>query len=286
MLRKVMLPPASTIQEDVKKALKEDIGNGDISANILPQNKHGHAHLICREQAILCGQSWFNEVFTQLDPNIQVNWHALEAKPISSNQTLCTLEGRLAALLSGERTAINFLQTLSATASITAEYVSLIQDTQAKILDTRKTIPGLRAAQKYAVAIGGGENHRMGLYDAVLIKENHIVSCGSIQSALEKANAQYPNLKTEIEVETIAELDEALNAGAQHILLDNFALVDIAKAVTINQKRATLEVSGNVNKQNIRNYTACGVDYISIGALTKNLHAIDFSMRVATDEKS
>ena len=265
------------IISSVSFALKEDVGAGDITAALLPEDSTSKATLISREVAVLCGSAWFDEVFKQLDPSIKVEWFARDGDKVTPDQTICSIEGPTRALLTGERTAINFLQTLSGTATTVKSYVEIIKDTNAQILDTRKTIPGLRLAQKYAVTCGGGKNHRTGLYDAYLIKENHILAKGSITNAVNEAKKQ--GLPVEVEVETLNELQEALSARADSILLDNFSLENLKKAVIITQGQAKLEASGNIDKTNLRAVAATGVDYISIGSLTKHIKAIDFSMR-------
>ena len=265
------------ISEVVTSALQEDIGSGDCTAELIKQETSIKAHLISREDAILCGTAWFSEVFRQLDPSVQIKWFAQDADNIEQNQQLCNLYGSAQAILTGERTAINFLQTLSGTATVTNEYVELIAGCKTKLLDTRKTIPGLRTAQKYAVLCGGGQNHRMGLYDAILIKENHITASGSIAAAVKKAKAK--NVPVEVEVETLSELEEALSADCDSVLLDNFSLDNLCEAVRLNNGRIKLEASGGIDKANIRSIAETGVDFISIGSLTKHVRAIDFSMR-------
>ena len=263
---------------NVKSALAEDIGDGDITADLVPNDSSASVTLITREHAVLSGIAWFNEVFNQLDKTIKIEWLVTDGDVITPDQTLCQIDGPARSILTGERTAINFLQTLSGTATTVASYVDLIKDTKTKILDTRKTIPGLRLAQKYAVTCGGGINHRIGLYDAILIKENHILAAGSITEAINLAKKK--NVPVEVEVETLHELEEALTAKADQILLDNFNLAKLVKAVTITRGRAKLEASGNINKNNLRSIAVTGVDFISIGALTKHIQAIDFSMRI------
>jgi len=266
------------ISANVESALAEDVGSGDVTAELIPKDTLASAMLITREHAVVAGCQWFNEVFNQLPHNTKINWHVADGDVVTAEQTLCTIDGSARSLLTGERTAINFLQTLSATATTVASFVDVIKDTETKILDTRKTIPGLRLAQKYAVECGGGTNHRVGLYDAILIKENHIMAAGSITQAVEQAKAK--NLPVEVEVESLAELEEALTAEADQILLDNFDLELLEKAVNINQGRAKLEASGNITKDDLYAIAKTGVDYISIGALTKHIRAIDFSMRI------
>jgi nicotinate-nucleotide pyrophosphorylase (carboxylating) len=273
-----MVVEQSEITANVKTALNEDIGSGDITADLIQEETKATATLITREHATLAGRQWFDEVFNQLDSSIQINWLVDDGDVITPNQKLCELSGSARSILTGERTAINFLQTLSATATSVAGFVGLINDTNTKILDTRKTIPGLRLAQKYAVTCGGGINHRIGLYDAILIKENHIMAAGSISEAIKTAKKK--KVPIEVEVESIQELEEALEGTPDQVLLDNFNIAQLNKAVLITKGRAKLEASGNVDKQSIRAIAETGVDYISIGALTKHIHAVDFSMRI------
>lgn len=267
------------IKQVVQHALSEDIGSGDVTAALIPENKRSRAQVICRENAILCGTAWFDEVFQQLDKNIQIEWQAADGDRIQADQVICLLEGNARHLLSGERVALNFLQTLSATATQTHEYAQLIAETSTQILDTRKTLPGLRTAQKYAVACGGGSNHRMGLFDAYLIKENHILAAGSIEQAVNQARNNRPDAPVEVEVENLDELRQAIDAGADQILLDNMTLDTLREAVTITQGRAKLEASGGVNLDTVHSIASTGVDFISVGSLTKNIRAIDLSMR-------
>ena len=267
------------IHSDVTRALEEDIGNGDITAALIPDSQQSTATVISREDAVICGVDWFNEVFNQLDPAIIVEWQVADGDKVISDQILCTIEGPSRALLSGERAALNFLQTLSATASISADYARLVAGTNAKILDTRKTIPGLRRAQKYAVACGGCHNHRIGLYDAYLIKENHIAAAGSITNAVTTARSLNPDVKIEVEVETLAEVKEALSAAADILLLDNFNLEMLRDAVALNNSQAILEASGNVTLETVAAIAETGVDTISTGELTKHIRAVDLSMR-------
>ena len=264
------------ISSTVRRALNEDLGTGDLTAKLLPEGSVSEATVVSREAAILCGAPWFNEVFRQLDDRIHITWQCRDGDPIQPGQTVCILSGSTRTLLSGERTALNFLQLLSGTATITRDYATVIEHTATRLLDTRKTLPGLRSAQKYAVVCGGGTNHRMGLYDAILIKENHIRASGSVTAAVEQAKATQRHI--EIEVENEAELEDALQAGADTVLLDNFTLDQIRRAVQLNNGRARLEVSGSVEKSALATLAATGVDFISVGALTKNLRAIDFSM--------
>lgn len=262
----------------VRRALSEDIGSGDLTAELIPADSTGKAVVISREDAILCGCAWFNEVFWQIDASIQINWSFRDGDSIQPDVQICELTGNTRTLLTGERTALNFLQLLSGTATITNRYTVLIEGLKTRLLDTRKTIPGLRSAQKYAVACGGGKNHRMGLYDAVLIKENHIHAAGSIARAVEQAKTLHRFV--EIEVEDLAELRQALDAGADTIMLDNFTTDLMRQAVEINNGRSALEASGNITRNTLREIAETGVDYISIGDLTKNVQAIDFSMRI------
>ncbi|BAW80293.1 nicotinate-nucleotide pyrophosphorylase [Candidatus Nitrosoglobus terrae] len=270
---------AAYIEENVRYALAEDIGTGDVTVTLIPEASNSMATVICREAAILCGVSWFNEVFQQLDPKIKIHWTYTDGGFIPTNHIICTLEGPSRPILRGERTALNFLQTLSGTATTVHHYASAIADLPTKVLDTRKTLPGLRQAQKYAVRCGGGYNHRQGLYDGVLIKENHILAAGSITKAIEQARAYSFNLPIEIEVENLDELQQALAASPDIIMLDNFDLPTISEAVSLNQKRTKLEASGGITLKNIRQIAETGVDYISVGALTKDIQAIDMSMR-------
>ncbi len=272
--------PLHKVDESVRLALQEDVGSGDVSAELLPELKQTTAKLLCRENAVLSGQPWFNEVFRQLDPSIKIDWYFQDGDSLTPDSIVCEITGDSRLILTGERTAMNFLQTLSATATVTQEYAQTIADTKCKILDTRKTIPGLREAQKYAVICGGGENHRRGLYDAVLLKENHIASAGSITKLIENAKQRYRHIKIQIEVESLEELQEALDAGAQFILLDNFSNEELKQAVSINNGKASLEASGGYDLSSIKAAALTGVDYISIGALTKHIKAVDFSLRV------
>jgi nicotinate-nucleotide pyrophosphorylase (carboxylating) len=267
------------IKQVVQQALAEDVGTGDITAALIPEQQRSTAHILCREDAIICGAAWFDEVFRQVDNNISIDWHVHDGDNVQANQEICILKGSSRSLLTAERTALNFLQTLSAIATQTHAYVEAIKDTGARVLDTRKTLPGLRTAEKYAVACGGGHNHRMGLFDAFLIKENHIKAAGSIAAAVQAARTQHPELKVEVEVENLEELQDALSVGADQILLDNMTLSRLREAVTINNGRAKLEASGGVTLTSIRDIANTGVDYISVGSLTKNIRAIDLSMR-------
>ncbi len=275
-------PDATLVAQEVTAALQEDIGSGDITAQLIPADSRTRATILTREPMILCGSAWASECFLQLDHTAQLSWHYQEGDHIEAGETLVTLEGNARALLTGERTAMNFLQTLSAVATTTHHYATLARGSQTTILDTRKTIPGLRQAQKYAVRCGGGSNHRMGLHDAFLIKENHIAACGSIEAAVAQARRIAPTQPVEVEVESLQELQQALAAGSDTIMLDNFTLVQMEAAVKLNAGQAKLEVSGNVTDEKLPQIVATGVDYISIGALTKNIRAIDLSMRLHT----
>lgn len=271
---------AGDITKSVSAALVEDIGSGDITAQLIPIEQVAEANIITRENCIFCGKAWVEEVFRQLDPQVQIIWHIEDGESATANSLLFTLKGSARSLLTGERAALNFVQTLSGTATISHHYASLVAHTNVKLLDTRKTIPGLRTAQKYAVACGGCHNHRIGLYDAFLIKENHIAACGGITQAVATARAVAPGKPVEVEVENFAELDQTLAAKADIIMLDNFTIDDMKKAVAINAGRAKLEASGNINEQTLVSTAETGVDFISIGGLTKHCRAVDLSMRV------
>jgi len=268
------------IPRQVRAALDEDMGTGDITAGLIPAHATGSARVITRESAIVCGQAWVEEVFRQLDPAVSIHWETTDGSPVTSNQTLLTLTGPLRSLLSGERTALNFLQCLSGTATVCQQYARKVGHTSVKLLDTRKTLPGLRTAQKYAVRVGGCYNHRVGLYDAFLIKENHIAACGSIATAISTARQQAPGKPVEVEVENFSELDQALQARADIIMLDNFSIADMIQAVKTVGGRSKLEASGGIGDDNLVAIAETGVDYISIGSLTKHVRAIDLSMRV------
>ena len=268
-----------TIDEVAYQALHEDLGAGDLTANLLPEDMQSKARLITREDAVLCGIRWFDSVFRQLDASVKILWHTEDGDDIVENQELCTLEGPVRALLTGERTAMNFIQTLSGTATTARQYARILEGTTTKLLDTRKTIPGLREAQKYAVRSGGGYNHRLGLFDGILLKENHISVAGSISKAVSGAKERYPEIPVEVEVETLDELNEAIEAKADIIMLDNFSLEQMHKAVVITDGRARLEASGGVDMKALREIAETGVDYISVGALTKHIRALDISMR-------
>lgn len=272
------------ITRAVAETLKEDLGGtldatSDITASLIPADAHNVATIITREQGVFCGQAWADEVFKQLGGEVTIDWHVQDGDSVEPNQTLCTLSGPARALLTGERNAMNFIQTLSGCATTTAQYAKQLAGTDCRLLDTRKTIPGLRSALKYAVACGGGFNHRIGVFDAYLIKENHIIACGGITQAIGAAKKLNPGKPVEVETESLEELVEAIEAGADIIMLDNFSTDMMREAVKINAGRAALENSGNVTLDTIREYAQTGVDYISVGALTKHLKAMDLSMR-------
>lgn len=275
---------AAIVQADVERALAEDVGPGDLTAALVEPTRVARARVLVREPAVLCGQPWVEATVRALDPQARITWHVAEGGRCVADQVVLEVEGRAQALLSAERTALNFLQTLSAVATKTAHYVGLVAGTRARIVDTRKTLPGLRMAQKYAVRVGGGTNHRIGLYDAVLIKENHIAAAGGVTAVLQQVQAVAPQARfVQIEVETLAQLEEALEAGARMILLDNMDLPTLHEAVRRNAAHpkggAVLEISGGVNEGTVRALAETGVDRISIGALTKDVKAVDFSMR-------
>ncbi|MGH8223821.1 MAG: carboxylating nicotinate-nucleotide diphosphorylase [Woeseiaceae bacterium] len=273
----------AAIARDVDTALREDVGDGDLTAELLKAGARAKASVISREAMILAGRPWFEGVFLRLDPDLRIRWAKDDGAKVGAGDTICRLEGSARSLLTGERSALNFLQALSATATMTSRYVAAVAGTGARILDTRKTLPGLRVAQKYAVRCGGGVNHRLGLFDAILIKENHIMACGSIAQALSAARELHPGVPVEIEVESTDELRLALAAGAEQVLLDNFNLDDLRRAVALNRAEgeppAVLEASGGVTLETVRAIAESGVDRISVGALTKDIRAIDLSMR-------
>lgn len=264
---------------EIKTFLEEDIGSGDITAAIIPEAMTADAEVVTRENMVLCGRAWFDAVFKHLDANVNINWLAAEGESVGKDTVLCRLNGSARALLTGERTALNLLQTLSATATVARQYADAVSGTGCKVLDTRKTIPGLRNAQKYAVACGGCYNHRIGLYDGVLIKENHIIAAGSIGRAI-RAARELSSVPVEVEVESMQEFLEAVAAKPDRIMLDNFSLEEMAEAVKLNAGAIELEASGNIELDNIRGVAETGVDYISIGALTKHVKAVDLSMRI------
>lgn len=269
-------------QEEIEAYLAEDIGDGDVTANIIPASAVASATVVTRENMVLCGKDWFDAVFRHLSADIVIEWRIEEGERGAENTVLCHLQGPARALLSGERTALNLLQTLSATATVSRTYADAVAGTGCKVLDTRKTLPGLRLAQKYAVSCGGCHNHRIGLFDAVLIKENHIIAAGSIEQAIRIARDS-TDLMVEVEVENMAEFERALAAKPDRIMLDNFSMQAMRDAVAINKGTVELEASGNIGLDNIRSIAETGVDYISIGALTKNIKAIDLSMRINLD---
>lgn len=274
------------IPRQVSLALEEDLGGisgTDVTAELISENTVALGKLVTREDAVVCGVDWFNGVFNKLDESIEINWFCKDGDRVRAHDTLCEIRGNARKILTAERTAMNFLQTLSGTATTTSRFAAELKGTSCKLLDTRKTIPMLRLAQKYAVYCGGGKNHRIGLYDAFLIKENHIISAGSIEGAVKKARQLYPDISVEVEVETFAQLDQALDAAADIIMLDNFSIDDMRTGVAINQVHshtAKLEASGNVSLETLRDIAETGVDFISVGALTKHLQAVDLSLRL------
>ncbi|WP_271273554.1 carboxylating nicotinate-nucleotide diphosphorylase [Aliamphritea hakodatensis] len=279
-------PLLADLHSTVANALAEDIGDGDITAHLIPEDQTAKARVICREDAVICGTAWVTEVYRQVDERMQLNWKVADGDRVSADQTLFEIEGPARSMLTAERAALNFLQTLSGTATISAHYASLVAATGVKLLDTRKTIPGLRNAQKYAVSCGGGFNHRIGLYDAFLIKENHIMACGSIADAVATAKYNEPGKPVEVEVENLDEFQQALDAGADTVMLDNFSLENMRTAVARNTelgKPLKLEASGGINDQTLLPIAETGVDYISIGLLTKDCRAIDLSMRFISE---
>ena len=271
------------LPEQVSRALREDIGSGDVTAQLIAPDTTAQARVLCRESAVICGSAWFEEAFRQLEPRVRVRWQLPDGARVAADTVLCELEGPARAILTGERTALNFLQLLSATATVTARFVQAVAGTACRILDTRKTLPGLRTAQKYAVRCGGGQNHRMGLYDMVLVKENHIAAAGSIAAAVQAARRLSPGLPVEVETENLEEVAAALTAQCDIIMLDEFSLADLQRAVALNRaasRPAKLEASGGVSLKQIAAIAATGVDFISIGGLTKHVQAIDLSMRL------
>ncbi len=275
--------PADVIARAVEAALREDVGAGDLTAGFIPADAGGSAQVTAREGCVLCGTAWFDEVFRQLDARVTPRWRRSDGEPVSQGALVCSIEGPATALLTGERTALNFLQTLSATATVARRYTDAVAGTGATILDTRKTLPGLRDAQKYAVRCGGADNHRHGLYDAILIKENHIAAAGGLRRAVETARQGAPSVMLQVEVENLDELREALACDVDRVLLDNFGIEDTRLAVKIrdgwDSAPVALEASGGVDLDDVRDLALAGVDYISVGALTKNVRAVDFSMR-------
>ena len=279
---KSAVPVPSDLIQQVDLALAEDIGGGDLTAALIPDARRGRAAVITREAALICGVPYVTATFARLDPDVRIDWEVAEGESAAADQLLFKLEGSARSLLTGERTALNFLQFLSGTATATRSFAALIEDTACRLLDTRKTIPGLRTAQKYAVRVGGGQNHRIGLFDGILIKENHIMAAGSIAFAVQAARAQPRRVLVEVEVESLAELREAIDAGPDIIMLDEFSLSDMHAAVAINraaERPVKLEASGGVTRATIRDIALTGVDYISVGSITKNVRAVDLSMR-------
>ncbi len=269
------------IQANVRRALQEDVGSGDITAHLIPAERLAHATIITRDNAVIAGSAWVDNVFAQIDPRVAVHWQVQDGDRVQPNQALFHLEGPARALLTGERSALNFLQTLSAVATRCRHYADIVEGTGVKLLDTRKTLPGLRLAQKYAVTQGGCHNHRIGLYDAFLIKENHIAACGGIAQAIQAAHGIAPGKPVEVEVESLTELQEALDAGADIIMLDELSLEEMRTAVAMTAGKAKLEASGGINETTLRVIAETGVDYISIGTLTKDVKAVDLSMRLS-----
>jgi nicotinate-nucleotide pyrophosphorylase (carboxylating) len=276
------MQPPPDITEQVSRALAEDIGSGDVTAALVPATAQAHATLITREPMVLCGSAWLDETFRQLDSSTRVEWRARDGDELPANAVLCEIHGPARAVLSGERSALNFVQTLSGTATITRQFVKAVAGTTCRILDTRKTLPGLRLAQKYAVRCGGGKNHRMGLHDMVLIKENHVIAAGGIREAIAAARRSSPGVPVEVEVESLAEFRAALAAAPEVIMLDEFSDADMRVAVAERNAAVSstrIEASGGVDLANVRDYASAGIDYVSIGSLTKHLHAIDLSLR-------
>jgi nicotinate-nucleotide pyrophosphorylase (carboxylating) len=276
-------PDAAVVALDVARALAEDFGNGDATADLLPATASASATVITRENAVLCGTAWFDACFRARDPAVVIEWQARDGDRVAANSTLCTLRGNARALVGAERSALNFLQTLSGTATVAAQFADAVSGTRTRILDTRKTLPGLRFAQKYAVRCGGANNHRIGLFDAILIKENHIAAAGSLAAAVAAARSAHPNLLLEVEVENFDELDQALAANVDRIMLDEFSPDDMRRAVAHVAGRVPLEVSGSVTLDRVRSIAETGVDFVSVGSLTKHVRAIDLSMRVRVD---
>jgi len=279
MSARAAAPPAEAIEADVARALAEDIGGGDVTAMLLPDVEDS-AYLLCKEDTVVCGRPWFDACHRALDPGVRIEWRVAEGDRAAPGTVLATLHGRARALVTAERASLNFMQTLSGTATVTAHYVEAVRGTRARILDTRKTLPGLRLAQKYAVRVGGGDNHRMGLYDAVMLKENHVRTAGSVTAAIRAARALHPTLPLIVEVETLDQLREALAEGCDRILIDDFDAPTRREAVRLAAGRIPLEVSGGVDLAGVRAIAEDGVDCISIGALTKHVRAIDLSLKL------
>ena len=280
MARELLPPSPEAIETAVRAALAEDLGDGDATAQLLDDGP-ATAHVVCKESAVIAGGPWFDACFRALDPAIRITWQVAEGQPVEAGTVLCTIHGRTRAIVSAERSALNFLQTLSATATTTAAYAAALAGTRTRVLDTRKTLPGLRLAQKYAVRAGGGVNHRIGLFDAVMLKENHIAAAGSIAAAVERTRALHPDLPLIVEVESLDELDQALASGCTRILIDDFDEPMMREAVRRSAGRIPLEVSGSVSLERLSGIAATGVDYVSIGALTKHVRAIDLSLRIS-----
>ncbi|MBK5944353.1 MULTISPECIES: carboxylating nicotinate-nucleotide diphosphorylase [Halorhodospira] len=276
----IPLPPRETIRDDVARALAEDVGGGDLTAALVPASRQAEGHVVAREAAVLCGSAWFDEVFRQLDRAVGVRWLHGDGDWLEPGTEVCRIQGPSRAVLTGERTALNFLQFLSGTATTARRYADALAGTGVQVLDTRKTVPGLRAAQKYAVRAGGADNHRFGLFDAYLIKENHIAACGGLTPAVEVARLRAAGTPITVEIEDLAQLDEAIAAGADVVMLDNFDADGIRQAVEQAAGRVALEVSGGVDLDAVRGLAATGVDRISVGALTKHVHALDLSLRL------
>ncbi|NII11474.1 carboxylating nicotinate-nucleotide diphosphorylase [Oleiagrimonas sp. C23AA] len=276
-------PSADDVRRDVERALAEDLGSGDLTAQLLPAGRPATAHVLCRDQAVIAGRPWFDACYLILDAGIVIEWLVEEGQQVAPDTILCRLQGPARALVSAERTSLNFLQTLSGTATETARYAAALEGTDTRVLDTRKTLPGLRMAQKYAVRAGGGHNHRIGLFDAILIKENHIAAAGGIAPAVAAARALHANVMVEVEVESMDELAQAIEAGADRIMLDEFDTDALIEAVRFTAGHVPLEVSGSVDLARMKTLARIGVDFISVGALTKHVHAVDLSMRLSID---
>jgi nicotinate-nucleotide pyrophosphorylase (carboxylating) len=277
------VPSADHILADIERSFAEDLGPGDATAGLLPADACAHAELTCRETAVIAGIPWFEACFRRMDPNVHIDWQTADGQRVEAGTVICRLAGNARALVSAERTALNFLQLLSGTATQAAAYVHALGGSSTRLLDTRKTVPGLRVAQKYAVRCGGGSNQRMGLYDAILVKENHIIAAGGIAPAVRSARRLHPTLMLEVEVENLVELAAALDAGVDRVMLDNFSLPQMVEAVQLTAGRVPLEISGNVTLDTIAAFAQTGVDFISVGALTKHVHAVDLSLRLHLD---
>ena len=277
-----MEPDAETVRRNVANALREDLGPGDINAELIAPSTHAVARIVTRDPGVLCGQPWVTEACRQVDPSLELRWHLSDGQRLAEGEVLAELEGTARSLLSVERTAINFLQLLSGTATRTRAFVEAVAATRAVILDTRKTLPGLRVAQKYAVRVGGAKNHRMGLFDAFLLKENHITAAGSIAEAVATARRQHPDKLLQVEVESLAQLDESIAAAVDRVLLDNFDVARLREAVAVAEGRVGLEASGGITMATVADIARTGVDYISVGELTKNVRPLDLSMRIVT----